>query len=62
MYSNIRILTGLDRFLSISYLCFNDLQITGGYIHQVVSGEFHFAATCSEIGQTIKKYFLLQQQ
>ena len=62
IYSNIRILTVLDWSLSISYLCSNDLQITGGYIYQVVSEEFHFAATCSEKGQTIKKYFLLQQQ
>ena len=38
------------------------MQTTGGDIHQVASGEFHFAGTCSEKGQTIKKYFLLQQQ
>ena len=31
-------------------------------IYQVVSGEFHFAATCSVKGQTIKKYLFLQQQ
>ena len=38
------------------------MQINSAYIYQVVSGEFNFATTCSEKGQTIKKYFLLQQQ
>ena len=54
IYSNIRILTGLDRSLSISYLCSNDLQITGGYIYQVVSGEFHFAALVQKKDRPLK--------
>ena len=45
-------------FCPLLYVHFNDMQITGGSIYQVVPGKFPFTATFSEKEETHKISFL----
>ena len=48
-------------FCPLLYVHFNDMQITGGSIYQVVPGKFPFTATFSEKEETQKISFLQEQ-